>query len=109
MARCRHNNSLSRHPAKLLMANKLPGVGLSSLCSLLFLCDPFASVVRFIEEATVDLTCCGSHHTSMRNSNGVKRVSSTKPPGDPDNRNLAAAQVAVDACFASADYFEGTS
>jgi hypothetical protein len=41
------------------MANKLPGVGLSSLCRLLFLYDPFASAVRFIEEATVDLTCCG--------------------------------------------------
>jgi enoyl-CoA hydratase/carnithine racemase len=26
---------------------------------------------------------------------------------DPDKRNLAAAQVAVDACFASADYVEG--
>jgi hypothetical protein len=28
-------------------------------------------------------------------------------PRDPDKRNLAAAQVAVDACFASADYVEG--
>jgi enoyl-CoA hydratase/carnithine racemase len=26
---------------------------------------------------------------------------------DPDKRNLAAAQIAVDGCFASADYVEG--
>jgi enoyl-CoA hydratase len=28
-------------------------------------------------------------------------------PKDPDKRNLIAAQAAVDACFASADYVEG--
>ena len=26
---------------------------------LLILCDSFASAVRFIEETTADLTCCG--------------------------------------------------
>ena len=30
---------------------------------LLSRCDPSASVVRFIEEATVDLTCCAVSHS----------------------------------------------
>jgi hypothetical protein len=64
---------------------QLPGVGLSSPCRLLFLCDPFASVVRSIEEATVDLTCCGSHLPRCESSNAVTRVSSMKPPGIPTN------------------------
>jgi hypothetical protein len=110
MARCRHNNSISRHPAKLLMATKLPGVGLSPPCRLLFLCDPFASVVRFIEEATVDLTCCGgsgSHHPSMRNQQWCHASFVNEATRDSDKRNPAATRVVVDACFASADHVEG--
>jgi 1,4-dihydroxy-2-naphthoyl-CoA synthase len=64
-------------------------------------------VVRFIEEATVDLTCCGWHHTSMRKQQWCDASFVDEAPGDPDKRNLAAAGVAVDACFASADYVEG--
>jgi hypothetical protein len=64
-------------------------------------------VVRFIEEATVDLTCCGSHHTSMRKLQWCDASFANEAPGDPDRRNFAAAQVAVDARFASADYVEG--
>ena len=34
----------------------------------------------------------------------IRRIADTQDPGD---RNLAAAQAAVDACFASGDYIEG--
>jgi enoyl-CoA hydratase len=43
----------------------------------------------------------------MRNQQCCDASFVNEAPGDPDKRNLAAAQVAVDACFASADYVEG--
>jgi hypothetical protein len=64
-------------------------------------------VVRFIEEATVDLTCCGPHHPSMRKQQWCDASFVNEATRDPDKRNLAAARLAVDACFASADYIEG--
>jgi len=67
-------------------------------------------VVRFIEEATVDLTCCegsGLYHPSMRKQQWCDASFANEAPGDPDRRDFAAAQVAVDACFASAEYVEG--
>jgi hypothetical protein len=63
MARCLHNASISRQSnIKLFIANSLDSAAfdLASFPSALpGWYDPLELVLRFIDEATVHLTCCG--------------------------------------------------